>query len=59
MMPYECLSTGRDVGMLEVVQDSETIANIQKAHSDVKLASSFGHSSLFKWLEKKNPDKIR
>ena len=28
MSPYECVSTGDNLGMLEVVRDSETIANI-------------------------------
>merc|ERR1711871_1224474 len=29
MSPYECLSTGDEVGLLEVVMDSKTIAGIQ------------------------------
>ena len=53
---YDCLSTGREVGMLQVVQQSETVANIQKKYATLNLAAAFSKDSLFRWLQEMNPD---
>lgn len=58
MNPYDCLATGRDVGMLEVVQQAETIAKIQKQFAQVKLKAAFNKESLYKWLQTKNTDPV-
>ena len=42
MSPYECVSTGDQLGMLEVVRDSETIANIVGDAVDKNLALVHG-----------------
>jgi phosphatidylinositol kinase/protein kinase (PI-3 family) len=62
MMPYGCIATGLEIGLIEVVSNATTIASIlSEAHGDTKLtvidaiASSFGQSiettfSIRKWL---------
>ena len=56
--PYECLSTGRDIGMLEVVQNANTIANIQKTYSS-GFQSAFNKESLYRWLAEKNKERAQ
>jgi phosphatidylinositol kinase/protein kinase (PI-3 family) len=51
MNAYECLSTGDEVGMLQVVGNSKTIAGIQGG----KMAA-FKDDPLYKWIQKENPD---
>ncbi|XP_069119879.1 phosphatidylinositol 4,5-bisphosphate 3-kinase catalytic subunit beta isoform-like [Argopecten irradians] len=51
MNPYQCVATGLKEGMIEVVQNSATIAKIQcKGQS-----SAFNKTALFEWLKQKNP----
>jgi len=33
MLPYGCISTGNEVGMIEVVLNAETVSNIQQVLS--------------------------
>nr|CAB3264879.1 phosphatidylinositol 4,5-bisphosphate 3-kinase catalytic subunit beta isoform-like [Phallusia mammillata] len=56
MIPYGCLATGGISGMIEVVTESNTIANIQKSKTG-KMHSAFRHQTLFEWIEDKNPTK--
>uniref|UniRef100_A0A8D3BM23 phosphatidylinositol-4,5-bisphosphate 3-kinase n=1 Tax=Scophthalmus maximus TaxID=52904 RepID=A0A8D3BM23_SCOMX len=37
MIPYGCLSTGNKMGLIEVVENSDTIANIQRNNSNTSL----------------------
>jgi phosphatidylinositol kinase/protein kinase (PI-3 family) len=65
MIPYGCIATGLEVGLIEVVPNATTIASIlSKTHGEEKLtitgaiASSFGQSmettfSIRKWLSLK------
>eukprot|EP00004_Rigifila_ramosa_P017471 TRINITY_DN425_c0_g1_i10.p1 TRINITY_DN425_c0_g1~~TRINITY_DN425_c0_g1_i10.p1 ORF type:complete len:1044 (-),score=266.38 TRINITY_DN425_c0_g1_i10:39-3170(-) len=53
MVTYACVSTGKDVGMIEVVLDSETTADIQKAAGGATAA--FQDKVLVRWLHAKNP----
>lgn len=55
MSPYGCLSTGRRAGLIEVVQNAETIANIQKRNAGATLQSAFKRESLYLWLKTHNP----
>ncbi|XP_078615634.1 phosphatidylinositol 4,5-bisphosphate 3-kinase catalytic subunit delta isoform-like [Branchiostoma floridae x Branchiostoma japonicum] len=56
MSPYGCLSTGNKVGLVEVVLNADTIANIQKDKGSTATAG-FKKGSLFMWLKEKNPEK--
>ena len=54
MLPYGCLATGEKSGFIEVVQDSETIANIQKLRKKGK--GLWDSHLLLDWLKERNPD---
>ncbi|XP_067951627.1 phosphatidylinositol 4,5-bisphosphate 3-kinase catalytic subunit delta isoform-like isoform X2 [Watersipora subatra] len=56
LSPYSCLSSGRDVGMLEVVQEASTIANIQKSQATTHITAAFNKECLYRWLQSKNPN---
>ncbi|CAG5126160.1 unnamed protein product, partial [Candidula unifasciata] len=56
MIPYGCLSTGKDVGVIEIVKNAKTITAIQSqggALSSIQIDSS----QLHKWIREKNPDR--
>lgn len=55
MIPYHCLATGDKVGLIEVVPDADTIANIQK-EKGFTATSAFKKGSLYSWLKDHNPD---
>eukprot|EP00026_Physarum_polycephalum_P016714 Phypoly_transcript_17694.p1 GENE.Phypoly_transcript_17694~~Phypoly_transcript_17694.p1 ORF type:complete len:260 (+),score=39.99 Phypoly_transcript_17694:57-782(+) len=50
---YRCVSTGPDEGWIEIVPDSVTIADIQKAFGGITAA--FSESAISNWLREKNP----
>ncbi|ELU18517.1 hypothetical protein CAPTEDRAFT_18019 [Capitella teleta] len=52
--PYQCLSTGQDEGLIDIVTLSTTLANIQKQHG-LKLKSAFNKQCIYDWLRKYNP----
>jgi len=53
MMPYACLSTGKDVGMIEVVRLAKTVYGIQRQAG--KLAAiQVDSTQLHKWIKEKN-----
>lgn len=54
MLPYGCLATGEKTGFIEVVQDSETIATIQKLQKKGK--GLWDSHLLLDWLKERNPD---
>lgn len=54
MLPYGCLATGEKTGFIEVVQDSETIANIQKLRKKGK--GLWDSHLLLDWLKERNSD---
>ena len=49
LTPYRCVSTGNELGMLEIVLGSNTIANIQKEQSG--YTGAFKSSTLRNWLQ--------
>ncbi|KAH9377291.1 hypothetical protein HPB48_020328 [Haemaphysalis longicornis] len=53
MIPYQCLSTDHNVGLIEVVRQSNTIANIQKLHN-YSATSAFRKGSLLAWIKDHN-----
>ncbi|XP_065339767.1 phosphatidylinositol 4,5-bisphosphate 3-kinase catalytic subunit beta isoform [Cloeon dipterum] len=55
MIPYNCISTESRVGLIEVVLNAETIANIQKEKGMFSATSAFRKGSLLAWLKDHNP----
>lgn len=55
-MPYGCVCTGPDVGMIEVVLNAETVASIQVAHGG--SAAAFKDAPIDEWIRKHNPNGI-
>ncbi|XP_039747137.1 phosphatidylinositol 4,5-bisphosphate 3-kinase catalytic subunit delta isoform [Pararge aegeria] len=53
--PYNCISMEYAVGMIEVVDEAETVANIQKQFARFNATSVISRVNLFQWLRKKNP----
>uniref|UniRef100_H3DCH7 phosphatidylinositol-4,5-bisphosphate 3-kinase n=1 Tax=Tetraodon nigroviridis TaxID=99883 RepID=H3DCH7_TETNG len=56
MIPYGCLSTGDKMGLIEVVKNSDTIANIQRNSSNSAATAAFNKDALLNWLKSKNPE---
>ncbi|XP_015605201.1 phosphatidylinositol 4,5-bisphosphate 3-kinase catalytic subunit delta isoform [Cephus cinctus] len=54
MNPYGCISTENRVGMIEVVLNAETIANIQKEKGMFSATAAFRRGSLLAWLKDHN-----
>ena len=52
MNPYQCLSMGNHVGLIEVVLQATTIAKIQQKGGGAKKA--FDKRVLYNWLKTKN-----
>eukprot|EP01130_Rhizamoeba_saxonica_P010706 TRINITY_DN4411_c0_g1_i1.p1 TRINITY_DN4411_c0_g1~~TRINITY_DN4411_c0_g1_i1.p1 ORF type:complete len:458 (-),score=88.02 TRINITY_DN4411_c0_g1_i1:99-1472(-) len=56
MNPYGCVSTGDGVGMLEVVQNSATVADITAAGTGItKTTNAWSKTPIKEWLLKHNP----
>jgi len=53
LKPYGCVATGDEIGMIEVVLNSDTAANINKAAGGAKAV--LYKDTLTKWLRQKNP----
>uniref|UniRef100_A0AAY4DSV4 Phosphatidylinositol 4,5-bisphosphate 3-kinase catalytic subunit gamma isoform n=1 Tax=Denticeps clupeoides TaxID=299321 RepID=A0AAY4DSV4_9TELE len=51
LLPYGCISTGNKIGMIEIVKDATTIANIQQ--SIVGNTGAFKDEILSQWLRDK------
>ncbi|EPQ06078.1 Phosphatidylinositol-4,5-bisphosphate 3-kinase catalytic subunit beta isoform [Myotis brandtii] len=54
MLPYGCLATGDRSGLIEIVSNSETIADIQLNSSNVAAAAAFNKDALLNWLKEYN-----
>lgn len=57
MMPYACLSTGENVGLIEVVKDALTVMDIQRTSRLSKF--QFDSTRLHRWIKEKNEDERR
>lgn len=53
LRPYQCVATGDEIGMLEVVLDSDTTSHISKSIGGARAA--FSEEPLFLWLKRHNP----
>uniref|UniRef100_A0A8C6TAG0 phosphatidylinositol 3-kinase n=1 Tax=Neogobius melanostomus TaxID=47308 RepID=A0A8C6TAG0_9GOBI len=53
LIPYGCIATGHNIGMIETVRDAVTIAAIQKSRGG--SAGAFKEDALFDWLKSKCP----
>lgn len=53
LVPYGCISTGHNIGMIEIVRNAATIAAVQKNHGGTTAA--FRNDALFEWLRSKGP----
>uniref|UniRef100_H2YQZ6 phosphatidylinositol 3-kinase n=1 Tax=Ciona savignyi TaxID=51511 RepID=H2YQZ6_CIOSA len=53
LLPYGCLSTGLQVGMIQIVPHATTVAKIQKDFGGL-IRGTFKDEVLKKWLERKN-----
>ncbi|KAK7093438.1 phosphatidylinositol 4,5-bisphosphate 3-kinase catalytic subunit alpha isoform-like [Littorina saxatilis] len=56
MIPYGCLATGKDVGLIELVKKAKTITAIQ-SRGGTRAAVQLDSSQLHKWIKEKNPDR--
>lgn len=54
MNPYNCISTEYRVGMIEVVLNAETIANIQKEKGMFSATCAFRKTPILAWLKDYN-----
>ena len=57
LIPYQCVATGEGIGMIQVVLQSNTIANITKEHGGAN--SVFSQFPILNWLRKNNPQDIQ
>ncbi|XP_061908318.1 phosphatidylinositol 4,5-bisphosphate 3-kinase catalytic subunit gamma isoform-like [Entelurus aequoreus] len=51
LVPYGCISTGHNIGMIEVVRDAVTIAAVQRSHGGT--IGLFRDDAVFEWLKSK------
>ncbi|XP_022710072.1 phosphatidylinositol 4-phosphate 3-kinase C2 domain-containing subunit alpha-like isoform X2 [Varroa jacobsoni] len=51
IITFECVATGKDEGMVEVVREAETLRKIQTEHG---LTGSFKDKPIAEWLKKHN-----
>ncbi|TNN36520.1 Phosphatidylinositol 4,5-bisphosphate 3-kinase catalytic subunit gamma isoform [Liparis tanakae] len=53
LVPYGCISTGHNIGMIEIVRNAVTIATVQWSQGGTSAA--FKNDALFEWLRSKCP----
>uniref|UniRef100_A0A3Q3SIS6 phosphatidylinositol 3-kinase n=1 Tax=Mastacembelus armatus TaxID=205130 RepID=A0A3Q3SIS6_9TELE len=53
LVPYGCISTGHNIGMIEIVRNAATIAAVQRNHGGT--SGAFRNDALFEWLKSKCP----
>jgi len=51
---YRCVALGPEIGMIEIVPDCTTIADIQKTSGGGGVTSAFKERTIAEWLKKKN-----
>lgn len=49
MIPYGCLSTGSNIGMIQVVDNAETVAKIQ-TRQEGAISGAFTKGCILHWL---------
>ncbi|XP_047459401.1 phosphatidylinositol 4,5-bisphosphate 3-kinase catalytic subunit gamma isoform [Mugil cephalus] len=53
LIPYGCIATGHNIGMIEIVRDAATIAAVQRSQGGT--IGTFRNDALFEWLKSKCP----
>nr|XP_040050126.1 phosphatidylinositol 4,5-bisphosphate 3-kinase catalytic subunit gamma isoform [Gasterosteus aculeatus aculeatus] len=53
LVPYGCISTGHNIGMIEIVRNAVTIAAVHWSQGGTSAA--FKNDALFEWLKSKGP----
>ena len=56
MSPYGVVSTGKELGVIELVRDSDTIMNIQQKNG-IRAAVQMDSLGLFNWIMMHNKDR--
>ncbi|XP_046333765.2 phosphatidylinositol 4,5-bisphosphate 3-kinase catalytic subunit alpha isoform-like [Haliotis rufescens] len=56
MIPYACLATGKDVGLIQVVRNAKTITSIQSG-GGARATIQMDSSQLHRWIKEKNADR--
>ncbi|KAJ8265228.1 hypothetical protein COCON_G00143270 [Conger conger] len=52
LVPYGCISTGYNIGMIEIVRNAATIATVQRTKGG--SSGAFRNDALFEWLKGRN-----
>lgn len=55
LIPYGCLSTGKELGLIECVRDALTIMDIQS--KTISGAIQINSSNLHRWIKDNNKEK--
>lgn len=55
LIPYGCLSTGKELGLIECVRDALTIMDIQS--KTISGAIQINSSNLHRWIKDHNKEK--
>lgn len=55
LIPYGCLSTGKELGLIECVRDALTIMDIQS--KTISGAIQINSSNLHRWIKENNKEK--
>jgi len=55
MMPYTCLATGKQVGVIEVITNAKTVMGIQR-QGGISSAMQLDATQLNEWIKEKNRD---
>lgn len=58
MLPYTCLATGKQVGMIEVVREARTIMKVQRSLG-LRAAFQVGSRELHRWFENTAKDSLK
>ena len=56
LVPYGCISTGFEEGIIEIIQNAVTVCNIQR-EAKVNILETFQKEVLLNWLQNLNPGK--
>ena len=56
MSPYGVVSTGKGLGVIEIVRDSDTIMNIQQKNG-IRAAVQMDSFGLYNWIITHNKDR--
>ncbi len=58
MLVYDCVSTGHNIGFIEVIKNSFTIFKVQ-AGGGIRSQFQRDNNQLFKWIQANNSKKYK